>query len=195
MAMGLALRIGTGMIEAPRGRDDMSGLKKGRSVAGLALAMLLVVGCGTVEHKVSLEDGYRVKAGTKVVVGSVSNKTGQSFDIDVDKMLADALTQTLRDRDLYWTSEPAPKLALNAEIVKYSKGDAFKRWLMPGWGSTVLVVHATLTDANNHQVGDVEAKRTVDAGGGYTIGSWESVFRDVAGDVVTDLEKQVKQTP
>jgi hypothetical protein len=173
----------------------MVALKIGRNVAALALAVLFAVGCGTVEHKVSLENGYRVQPGTKVVVGPVQNKTGQSFDIDVDKMLADALTQRLKDEDLYWTSDPAPKLTLSADIVQYAKGDAFKRWLMPGYGSTALVVHATLTDANNHEVGAVDAKRTVDAGGGYTIGAWESIFRDVAADVVTDLKKQVKQPP
>jgi hypothetical protein len=173
----------------------MSDLRMGRNLTALGLAMLFAVGCGTVEHKVSLENGYRVQPGTKVVVGPVQNKTGQSFDIDVDKMLADALTQRLKDQDLYWTSDPTPKLTLSADIVQYAKGDAFKRWLMPGWGSTVLVVHATLTDAGSHEVGAVDAKRTVDAGGGYTIGAWESIFRDIAGDVVTDLEKQVKQPP
>jgi len=173
----------------------MIGLRIGRNVAALAIAMPLAVGCGTVAHNVSLENGYRVQPGTKVVVGPVHNKTGQSFDIDVDKMLADALTQRLKDQDLYWTSDPAPKLTLSADIVQYAKGDAFKRWLLPGYGSTALVVHATLSDASNHEVGAVDAKRTVDAGGGYTIGAWESIFRDVADDVVTDLEKQVKQTP
>jgi len=173
----------------------MPGFRIGKNVAAIALAMLFVAGCGTVQHKVSLEQGYRVQPGTKVVVGSVKNTTGQSFDIDIEKMLGDALTQTLKDRNLYWTSDPAPKLVLSADIVEYAKGDAFKRWLMPGYGATALVVRATLTDTNDRKVGAVEAKRTVEAGGGYTIGAWESVFRDVAGDVVSDLEKQVKQAP
>ena len=173
----------------------MLDFRMGRSLAALALAMVFAVGCGTVEHKVSMETGYHVQPGTKVVVGPVNNKTGQSFDVDVDKMLSDALTQRLKDSNLYWTSDPTPKLTLSADIVQYSKGDAFKRWLMPGYGSTVLIVHATLTDAANHEVGAVDAKRTVDAGGGYTIGAWESIFRDVAADVVTDLQKQVQAPP
>lgn len=163
--------------------------------AVLLAATLFATGCGTVEHKVSLDQGYRVEPGTKVVVGPVTNRTGQTFDIDVEKMLADALAGTLQERNLAWTKEPAPKLTLATDIVEYSKGDAFKRWLLPGWGSTALVVRATLTDGNNRTVGTVEAKRTVDAGGGYTIGAWKTVFDDLARDVVGDLEAQAKRAP
>jgi hypothetical protein len=63
---------------------------------------------------------------------------------------------------------------------------------MPGWGATVLVVRGTLVDADNRTVGSVEAKRTVEAGGGYTIGAWETIFRDVANDIVTRLGEQLK---
>lgn len=172
----------------------MLGFHAVRTVAVLLVTMLLV-GCGTVQHKVSLEQGYRIEPGTKVMLGAVKNKTGQSFDIDVEKMLADALAQSLRDRNLNWANDPSPKLVLTTDIVEYSKGDAFKRWLVPGWGSTVLVVRATLTDTNNRSVGAIEAKRTVDVGGAYTIGAWETVFNDLAQDVVTDLQEQTKRAP
>lgn len=155
-------------------------------------ALLLMPGCGTVEHKVALDQRYSVLPGTKVELGPVKNQTGQSFDIDVEKMLADAFIQALKERNLQWTEGTAPKLVLTADIVEYSKGDAFKRWLMPGWGSTVLVVRGALYDADNRKVGSVDAKRTVDAGGGYTIGAWETIFRNVADDVISKLAEQVK---
>ena len=94
-----------------------------------------------------------MQPGTKVVVGSVKNQTGQSFDIDVEKMLADALNGALEKRNLKWAGGNFPMLELSAEIVEYTKGDAFKRWLMPGWGSTVLVVRGALTDAENRKIG------------------------------------------
>jgi hypothetical protein len=78
----------------------MSGHRVVRNFAAPLLMMLLVVGCGTVEHRVSLDQAYRVDPGTKVVVGSVTNKTGQSFDINVEKMLGDALAQALKDQHL-----------------------------------------------------------------------------------------------
>jgi len=160
--------------------------------AAILAALLFVSGCGTVEQKVALDQQYSVLAGTKVELGAVKNQTGKSFDIDVEKMLAVAFSQALKERNLLWTGGSTPKLVLTADIVEYSKGDAFKRWLMPGWGSTVLVVRGALYESDNRQVGLVDAKRTVDAGGGYTIGAWETIFKNVANDIVSKLAEQVK---
>ena len=170
----------------------MSRLRLPGALAAILLALLLVAGCGTVEHRVALEQQYVVQPGTKVEVGAVKNQTGKTFEIDVQKMLADALGNALRERNLQWKGEATPKLVLAADIVEYEAGDAFKRWLLPGWGATVLVVRGTLVDADNRTVGSVEARRTVEAGGGYTIGAWETIFRDVANDIVTRLREQLK---
>ena len=170
----------------------MTRIRSVGALAAILLALLLVAGCGTVEHRVALEQQYVVQPGTKVEVGAVKNQTGKTFEIDVQKMLADALGNALRERNLQWKGEATPKLVLAADIVEYEAGDAFKRWLMPGWGATVLVVRGTLVDADNRTVGSVEAKRTVEAGGGYTIGAWETIFRDVANDIVTRLGEQLK---
>jgi hypothetical protein len=170
----------------------MSPFRFHRPYAALLTGLLLVSGCGTVEHKVALDNRYSVLPGTKVELGPVKNETGQTFDIDVEKMLADAFSEALKEKDLQWTGGRAPRLVLTADIVEYAKGDAFKRWLVPGWGSTVLVVRGALYDSDNRKVGSVDAKRTVDAGGGYTIGAWERIFRNVADDVVSKLAEQVK---
>ena len=68
-------------------------------------------------------------------------------------------------KNLEWTGGEVPKMILTADIVQYEKGDAFKRWLVPGWGATVLVVRGALYESDNRKVGSVDAKRTVDAGG------------------------------
>jgi len=70
------------------------------------------------------------------------------------------------------------------------KGDAFQRWLWPGLGKTVLEVHCELQDGDR-VVGRADAKRTVDAGGGYTIGAWKSIYNDVAADIVEDVSTQL----
>ena len=31
----------------------------------------------------------------------------------------------------------------------------------------------------------------MDAGGGYTIGAWQTIFNDVAGDLVADLKRKI----
>lgn len=38
----------------------------------------------------------------------------------------------------------------------------------------------------------MDAKRTVDAGGAYTIGAWETIFKNVADDVIVKLGELVR---
>jgi hypothetical protein len=80
---------------------------------------------------------------------------------------------------------------MDVNIIEYRKGDAFKRWLWPGYGSTVLVVEATLLDVEGNVDASAQANRSVDAGGGYTTGAWEKIFKNVAADLVSDLKVNI----
>lgn len=158
----------------------------------LGISMIAAVGCGTVEHKLSFQNNYTPTQGTKVEVGKVVNETGQTFDIDIEKMFADAITEALQDEKLIYTDSEGHKLVLTSNIIEYTKGDAFKRWLMPGWGSTKLSIRCDLKDGDK-VVGSADAKRTVDAGGGYTVGAWKTIFASISKDVVKDLKKQIRE--
>jgi hypothetical protein len=76
------------------------------------------------------------------------------------------------------------------EIREYRPGSAFKRWLWPGYGSTILWVESELRKGDR-KVGSISTKRTVDAGGAYTAGAYKSIFGSVAEDIVTDLKKKL----
>ena len=154
------------------------------------LSVLLSVGCGAVKHSVDLQEDYAIKADAKIEVGEVTNGTGLTFDIDIEKLLADALEESLREEKLLSTIPGEPKLIITSKIVEYKPGNAFKRWLLPGWGSTVLMIECDLMDANK-LIGSVKARRTVAIGGGFTIGDWKDIFRDVSKDVVKDLRKKI----
>jgi hypothetical protein len=136
-----------------------------------------------------LSPGYSMRPDAKIEVGSVVNQTGNSFDIEIEKMLADALTERLQKEDLLAMDGSSPKLVIQSKIIEYEKGDAFKRWLLPGWGSTVLTIQSDLMEGDKI-VGTVEARRTVSFGGAYSIGAWETIFGSIADDIVKDLKKR-----
>ena len=156
------------------------------------LFMLFFAACGTVEHSVRVEDERAFNVNTKVIVGEVSNKTGESFDIDIEGMLRDAVNRELTKEGLLGTEGTSNIVTMNINIIEYRKGDAFKRWIWPGYGSTVLVVEATLLDDQGNVDATAQANRSVDAGGGYTVGAWENIFDDVAADLVADLKSKIK---
>ena len=153
--------------------------------------LLFLVACGTVEHSVRVEDQQAFGVDTKVLVGDVANKTGESFDIDIEVMLRDAMVNELAKANLLGQQGTRDLVTMNVNIIEYRKGDAFKRWLWPGYGSTVLVVEAVLMDAEGNVDATAQANRSVDAGGGYTTGAWKEIFEDVAADLVADLKVNI----
>jgi len=161
------------------------------SILPMVLACTVLSGCGSVNHNLKLKEDYALTQDTRIAVGKVQNATGKSFeDIDPEKMLKDALTEALQEKDLLWTANGKP-VRIDAVIVEYEEGNAFKRWLLPGWGSTVLTVRATLREGDR-LIGEAHARRTVSIGGGYSIGAWKSIFRDVTEDLVSDIQKKLE---
>lgn len=158
---------------------------------------LVLSGCGAVSHEATLLSKYVLEPGSRIEVGKVTDATGQVPKVDdqvvnIEQLLTDALTEKLRREDLLWAGGPDRKLVLITKIVEYEPGDAFKRWLLPGWGSTVVSVECELRDANE-LVGTVRARRTVSFGGGYTIGAWRTIFASVADDVVSELQSKIRK--
>ena len=76
-------------------------------------------------------------------------------------------------------------------IIEYDMGNAFKRWLLPTYGSTVLSVHTDVIDLEKNEIITfMEHKQTIAAGGAYSIGAWKYIFNNVAKDIATDIEKK-----
>jgi len=152
--------------------------------------VVVLTGCGTVHHQLRLEPGYTPQAGTKVEVGPVENATGKTVAVNVEPLLADALAEALRREDLLWAGSGPKKLVVRSKIVEYDEGSAVKRWLLPGWGSTVLSIECDLHEADR-LVGSVQARRTISIGGFYTVNAWKTVFASIAKDVVGELQTQI----
>jgi hypothetical protein len=166
-----------------------------RLVIVASLTGLLSVGfggCTNVQHQVKLNKDYIPKEDVSIKVAEVVNDTGFDFDIDIEEMLADALEDQLLEEDLLWLGDKEPALFMESRITGYKKGSAFKRWMMPGWGATELSIRCELKDDKDNLVGSAMASREVVAGGGYTIGAWKTVFKDVASDVAEDLRYQIE---
>ncbi len=147
---------------------------RGKIVLGVASLLVLIgaSGCGSSHHNIAMQNDYVMKPLLKVEVGKVTNTTGEQFDVNVEQMLSDALLKKLVEEHLLYTSNEEQKVSTNCKILTYEKGNAFKRWLAPGWGATSLSIQCDLYDSNK-VVGSLNAMKSVTAGGGYTIGAWE----------------------
>jgi len=161
----------------------------------IAIGMLAVglAGCGTSNQIAKMDSTFNCPPGAKIEVGKVTNETGKTFEeIDLVQVYTNALTQKLLAQKLLCEEPSGERLVLDTKIVEYEPGNAFKRWLMPGYGSTVMAVNCDLKlPPDQKLVGSIEARRTVSAGGAYTIGAWETIVGQVADDVIKKLKEEV----
>lgn len=157
----------------------------------LALGVLLftISGCGAVSHSAKLEAGYAPRPDLKIRVVKATDESGVKTDFDKSELLTDALKNAFEKDQFLCTDKSYPnQLIIESKIVQYDPGNAFKRWLLPGWGSTVLTVHCDLMEPVSRKIiGTVDARRTIAIGGLYTIGAWETIFGSVAHDVVSEV--------
>ncbi len=156
----------------------------------MVCAGVLAACAGTAQQKVDFKGGYAPAKSTKIEVGKVTNSSGAQFQMDVEKMLRDSLTSSLKREGLLYDGKGASPLVLDTKIIDYAEGDAFKRWLMPGSGATILSIQSDLLDAGN-VVGTVEARRTITAGGLYSVGAGSTVFGSLSDDVVNGLAAKI----
>jgi hypothetical protein len=155
----------------------------------LLLASLLLGGlaCATPGPD-SLEEAAQIRRGAKIRLGGVD--TLQPVPgIDSSALLREAMEAALADDDLLWSGNPAQDhYVLDLRILKYRPGNAFKRWLLPGYGSTILRVDGELLDPRSGApAATLTHGRSVFIGGAYTIGAWKTIFRSVADDLARDL--------
>jgi hypothetical protein len=171
---------------------------RGSFVFVVALVAVGLAGCGTVSRQAHFVTAMSPESGALVEVGTVTNATGRTPTVDgeaveVERLLMRKLAEKLNDKQLLWINTPSPHLTLTSKIVEYEPGDAFKRWVLPGWGSTAMTVECELRDQAETVVGRVRIRRTVDAGGLYTVGAWRSIFSTVAGDIVSELKSKISR--
>lgn len=160
----------------------------------VGLWILAAVGCAnpTVTNLVS-DALPRPRA--KVLIGSVTDRTGSSFEFDIEDELRTKLATSLERQELLASPESVTRgrdFVLHVTISEFRPGDAFKRWLLPGWGATVLNVEGSLVESDDGAlVATFQDKRSVAAGGFYTIGAEHTILGTVAEDLADELKVRI----
>ena len=153
----------------------------------ILLSFLVLYGCST---NVAVKDDLRFADKIPFAAGKVINQCGVNPEgaKDAATIMAEAIAKELATSDL---PQGTNGYSIDTTIEEYEPGDAFKRWLMPGWGATNLVVQVSIKDLSGSVVGEMKISRNIAAGGGYTIGAWEYVFTDVAKAIIEELKKRI----
>ena len=150
---------------------------------------------GTARHDVEVHDAQAFDSEPKIALGKIVNKTGKTFDVDIEAILELAVVSKLVDENLLAFKDNANTIVMDISIIEYRKGNAFIREMLPlpGSSSTVLAIEAFLVDSEGNLDATAQAKRSVDWGGRYTVGAWRSIFDDLAKDLIDDLQSEIRR--
>jgi hypothetical protein len=158
----------------------------------ITLAAVVLLSSCAPKASIKYETDALSKPGATVELGDVSIKNEDIFEVDAKRMLRDALKKELAKRDILWSGDQsAERFTLSTQVLNYEMGSAFKRWLLPGYGSTILEVEGELKDRKGTVVATINHKRGVYAGGAFTIGAWKTIFDSVASDIARELDTRI----
>ena len=160
----------------------------------LIQSMFLTACFGTAHHDVKVHDARAFNSQTKIVLGTIVNKTGKNFDVDIEAILELAVVSKLVDEKLLGFEGDSNSVVMDVSIISYRKGNAFIREFLPlpGFSSTELAIEASLFDSKGNLEATAQAQRSVDWGGRYTVGAWRSIFDGLANDLIEDLRSEIR---
>ena len=168
-----------------------------RNVVLMAALAVLLCACGSRRHEMVFADGASgLPAATKYCVLDAEDRSGHVFEegedsIDLDVAMTQALVAELSEANMY-ALDCAGVYRIQPVITAYEPGSAFGRWLMPGVGSTELDVTSEVADHDGVRVGEIQTHTSVDFGGAFTVGAWETIFGDTAADIVDELRETME---
>jgi hypothetical protein len=159
----------------------------------VALLALLASGCAT-RHQVTLEPNAVLEPPVAIEVAEPVDRSPEP-EPGVPMLVSVTLSKELARRQLQWSSGAAGQhLLLRVQVLDYQRGNAFKRWLLPGWGSTVLWLRGDLADSERGTlIGSFESRHSVSFGGLYSVGAYQRIFERAAADVVDDIADELEK--
>lgn len=160
----------------------------------LFLTIFSLTGCAT-SQSIVLSPADSTLPRDNFKIGSFTNETSELSLSDYETYYRLELQSALKKKNINTVLEDSGEIVLNTRIVDYQAGNAFKRWLMPGWGKTVCAIQVDILDAAGKKKGAVGIRRSIGFGGAYTIGAYKTVFKDVAEAVAKQLDTKAVPKP
>jgi hypothetical protein len=103
-----------------------------------------------------------------------------------------ALTEKIKAAGLFEIGADAA-FVLTCDIEQFAEGSAFKRWLLPGYGTTRAQIAVALWEkSGDKMLGAFRSHSQVQAGGLYTIGADQYILGTAFDDVIKQLREWLR---
>lgn len=154
------------------------------------MGMFCCAGCSTKSAFEPVFPDVSLPPTARYVIGEVKDNSGftaSSEEINPVIAMETALKAELTKAGLY-----DGDFKINIAITEYEPGNAFKRWILPGFGGTYLKTQSTILNPDGKIVATIPVNRMIAAGGAFTVGAWKECFQEVAEEIVKVLKREMK---
>ena len=156
----------------------------------LIIGVLSGVGCATKSTFEPISPDAKIPPTAHYEIGEIKDNSGftaSSEDINPALAMENALKAELAKAGLL-----GGEYKINVTITEYEPGNAFKRWILPGFGGTYLKTQNSIINPEGKVIASIPINRTVAAGGAFTIGAWQQCFQEVAEELIKVLKREMK---
>ena len=176
--------------------DDKEGFMTKAIRVFLLCLLIFQSGCATGKPMAWVEQRVSLSRYRQVDVAPVSNDTGKEYDFDVTGTLTEKIRSKLTDKGYAARGAGTGRdavLVLKPRLTAYEPGNAAKRWLAPGHGTTHCTVRVSLIDQESGKpVGEIIVAKAISQGGLFSIGADRSILDAVASDIAETLGDKMK---
>lgn len=162
---------------------------------GMALTLASVItGCANTSSQI-VSNPEHLTPPLTFQLGQCKDHTGNS-QRDLGREATEALAGQLQKRPSMPVA-PDGRYRIDCRVEAFQEGNAWKRWVMPGWGQTTARISVTLIDSQSgSEVLTLEGDSAVVGGGLYSLGADRHILESAAGAVVDKLgELTIAATP
>ena len=162
-------------------------------VVCITFCLVFISGCMTKSNLDLQSPSVKVSETAKFSAGKATDNSGYQFPPEEeDKFdLAKAMQSSL-DAALSQNGLKGKGYTIRVTILNYEPGSAFHRWLLPGFGGTKLTTESYVYSPAGKLVAKIPVHRSINAGGGFTIGAYRYVFDDVAAEIVRIIKTRLR---
>ena len=139
-----------------------------------------------------MDEGVSLQAWNAVLLGPVSNDTGQTFETPVETLFLDTLTEKLTEAGIVLVAgdgtPPQKSVRLSTSLLHFEPGTVGGRWVGMGSGAAICIIRVRLTDSDTEQLlGEMVSVNQIEAGGLFSVGAGKSVAKNVAREIAEAL--------
>jgi len=158
-------------------------------VIDLCIIFLLIMLAGFVTPKTTSNQRAKLYPNLKIDIGEII-LPDKTYKIDVKTIFRTELEDALSRKGLFCIAKQKSNCnILNLKVNSYEMGSSFKRWLLPGFGATILDVECKLNNNKGELIAEFGHNRSIKSGGFLTIGGSTTVIKKVSEDIASYIEK------